>query len=303
MQRPGFNVQCNDNNHVRFGYCNNCASQGCQVGMWQDSDSTIGIGLTGQATPKEMGSGWTNYFASGAGTCNANSMTPKMTWVYVGSPQNAEPLRKARSEEEYVLAMKTTGDTVWGWSSSLWMNTETLEPNSPEEEEINAKYPAFNEIGFNTIRICVGEPTQTTPTGSPTGNCFDHTLAQSYSSLQALFSAGFIRDDSLDQGHILHTFGVAPGMVRSCGMQRPGFNTQCNDGNKARIGFCNNCHSQACQEADSHDADSAIGIGLTGQSTPRQMGAGWTNYFASGKGTCNANSMTAKMTWLYVKVK
>ena len=44
----------------------------------------------------------------------------------------------------------------------------------------------------------------------------------------------------------------------------------------------------------------AIGIGLAGQSTPVQMGAGWTNYFASGKGTCNANSMTEKHVWFYV---
>ena len=56
---------------------------------------------------------------------------------------------------------------------------------------------------------------------------------------------------------------------------RPGFNIQCNHGNKARWGFCNNCKSQPCQNSDSHDADAAIGIGLDGQATS-EMGAGWT---------------------------
>ena len=84
-------------------------------------------------------------------------------------------------------------------------------------------------------------------------------------------------------------------------MQRPGFNIECKDGNKARWGYCNNCASQRCQEDDYSDADSAIGIGLTGQSTPNEMGAGWTNYFASGAGTCTATSMTYKRVWVAVK--
>ena len=84
-------------------------------------------------------------------------------------------------------------------------------------------------------------------------------------------------------------------------MQRPGFNIECNDGNKARWGFCNNCAKQSCQESDDSDADSAIGIGLAGQDTPNEMGAGWTNYFASGAGTCTATSMTYKRVWVSVK--
>ena len=82
-------------------------------------------------------------------------------------------------------------------------------------------------------------------------------------------------------------------------MQRPGFNIECKDGNKARWGYCNNCAKQKCQEKDSNDADAAIGIGLAGQAT-NEMGAGWTNYFASGKGTCKANSMTYKRVWVSV---
>ena len=74
-------------------------------------------------------------------------------------------------------------------------------------------------------------------------------------------------------------------------MQRPGFNVQCKDGNNARWGYCANCPSQPCQTKDSDDADAVIGIGLQGQSTTSEMGAGWTELFASGTGTCD-NSKT-----------
>ena len=107
------------------------------------------------------------------------------------------------------------------------------------------------------------------------------------------------------------------------GSARPGFNIECNDGNKARWGFCLNCASQGCQNDDGNDADAAIGIGIAGQSTDTELGGGWTacrrckwsfascfrhslmhpgvalvhvslRYFASGKGTCSANSKTFK---------
>ena len=83
-------------------------------------------------------------------------------------------------------------------------------------------------------------------------------------------------------------------------MQRPGFNIQCSDGNKARWGYCVNCQNQGCQLDDNNDADASIGIGLAGQSTSVEMGAGWTNYFASGPGTCSANSKAFKRIWVSV---
>ena len=67
-------------------------------------------------------------------------------------------------------------------------------------------------------------------------------------------------------------------------------------GNHARWGFCNNIPNQDCQTSDDHDADASIGIGLAGQSTAAEMGAGWTEYF-------NANSPNAKKymkVWLYI---
>ena len=85
MQNPGFNVECNDNNKARWGYCVNCASQSCQLATGNDADASIGIGLKGQDTTTEMGAGWTGYFASGAGTCSSDSETFKRVWVSVSN--------------------------------------------------------------------------------------------------------------------------------------------------------------------------------------------------------------------------
>ena len=134
----------------------------------------------------------------------------------------------------------------------------------------------------------------------PDTNCVQHDMGKTWASARALLSAGYIRDSNLAQEGFLAAFKPKQGSYQNCPMQRPGFNIQCNDGNKARWGYCNNCAAQGCQNSDGHDADSSIGIGLAGQSTPVQMGAGWTNYFASGKGTCSPNSMTWKQVWLSV---
>ena len=83
MQRPGFNIQCSDGNKARWGYCVNCENQGCQLDEENDADASIGIGLQGQATSVEMGAGWTEYFASGAGTCSPSSRSFKKIWVSI----------------------------------------------------------------------------------------------------------------------------------------------------------------------------------------------------------------------------
>ena len=49
---------------------------------------------------------------------------------------------------------------------------------------------------------------------------------------------------------------------KECEPQRPGFNTVCADGNHARWGYCVNIPSQACQAADTDDADGVMGFGL-----------------------------------------
>jgi len=191
----------------------------------------------------------------------------------------------------WTLVMKLNGDATFGFSSKYWTDDKTLNENSDEAEPGNAKYAEFTSVPFGKIKMCVGAPDK---------NCVEHKFTRDYANAKALFAAGYIRDSNLDQTNILKTFGPAKDSYQDCPPQRPGFNIECNDGNKARWGYCNNCQSQPCQNSDSNDADAAIGIGLAGQSTPRQMGAGWTNYFASGKGTCAANSMTSKQVWFYV---
>ena len=104
MQRPGFNIECNDNNKARWGYCVNCANQGCQLDEGSDADASIGIGLQGQSTSVEMGAGWTEYFASGAGTCSPNSMAFKRIWLSVAiSADTTDPPGK---DKEYHLLIQ-----------------------------------------------------------------------------------------------------------------------------------------------------------------------------------------------------
>ena len=83
-------------------------------------------------------------------------------------------------------------------------------------------------------------------------------------------------------------------------MQRPGFNVECAENNRARWGYCANCPSQPCQIADSDDADASIGIGLMGVATS-QMGAGWTAHFATGKDKCGGQSETFRRVWVSVR--
>ena len=98
MQHPGFNIECKDNNKARWGYCVNCQNQRCQLDEGNDADASIGIGLQGQSTSVEMGAGWTEYFASGAGTCSPNSKEFKRIWLSVAVSADATdpPGRKSR---------------------------------------------------------------------------------------------------------------------------------------------------------------------------------------------------------------
>ena len=187
--------------------------------------------------------------------------------------------------------MKIGKDSTLGFSSSYWTNDALLNENALPDVEGNAKYAPFISQPFSKIKICIESPTE---------NCMEHTFSDVYANAKALFSGGFIRDATINQTQILSAFNPTPGTYADCGMQRPGFNIECTQGNKARWGYCTNCASQECQTSDYDDADAAIGIGLQGQLT-LAMGAGWTNYFASGSGTCSPNSMTYKAVWMYVQ--
>ena len=91
-------------------------------------------------------------------------------------------------------------------------------------------------------------------------------------------------------------------------MQLPGFNVECKNGNKARWGYCNNCKTQGCQTNDNDDADAAIGIGLSGSIKDTansdkiiEMGAGWTEYFASGSCAYSATYHRYKRVWVSIQ--
>jgi len=184
--------------------------------------------------------------------------------------------------------LKSTGDAVLGYSSPYWTNADLLNTDSAVEEEANAKYAAFNNVAFTTIRLCVG---------SPSTNCYEHTLSSEHSSAHSLFSGDFIRDTQIDQSRLLEVLG-SPG-IRTCAMQRPGFNIECTEGNKARFGFCVNKPSQQCQESDENDSDAALGFGLAGEADyltggeSGEQGAGWTKF-------THGTLAIQKNVWLWV---
>ena len=85
-------------------------------------------------------------------------------------------------------------------------------------------------------------------------------------------------------------------------MNRPGFNTQCNDNNWARWGYCGNLPAQPCQSSDGSDADFALGIGLKLQNYPQNINAPFDEYFLHGAGNGVVNQHM-KQAWLFVKAE
>mmetsp|Transcript_1054 Transcript_1054/g.2448 ORF Transcript_1054/g.2448 Transcript_1054/m.2448 type:complete len:290 (+) Transcript_1054:37-906(+) len=197
----------------------------------------------------------------------------------------------ASTEENWKLVLKVGKTSKLGFSSPLWTNSELLNKDSAEDKAEDAKYDAFNAVPFKKIRMCVDEPRE---------NCVEHEFKKEYDNAKALFSGKYMKDTKVDKKGILKAFKVKKGTYQDCPMQRPGFNIECNGGNKARWGYCNNCATQACQNNDNDDADGAIGIGIAGQSTNGELGAGWTAYFASPGGGCTANGKTHKAVWVWV---
>eukprot|EP00438_Fugacium_kawagutii_P001911 Skav218218 [mRNA] locus=scaffold1375:86487:92544:- [translate_table: standard] len=216
---------------------------------------------------------------------------PLMVWVPLtveDVESNGVTVSATTSSEPWILVMKISQGTVLGYESELWTNAELLNPTSPEDMPDNAKYQAYLDTPFKRLRACVG---------SSNGRCVQHSFDVEWSSAQALFSAGYIPDSTVDQAGWIQALGATPGSFRACPMIMPGFNLECPEGNRARWGFCANCPSQSCH---SDDADAAVGIGLNGQNSPI-VGAGWTSYFASGGGTCSGGSETYRDVWLWVE--
>ena len=102
----------------------------------------------------------------------------------------------------WVPIMQITEDETFGYSSGYWTNDELLNENSSITDNINAKYAAFLNQPFSMIFMC---------TGSSDTNCVSHTFDRQWSNAKELFSAGHIRDPSINQPGILRVFGPEEG--------------------------------------------------------------------------------------------
>ena len=175
--------------------------------------------------------------------------------------------RTGVAKKPTLLLQSAPYSTVFRYDASYWTTANTLNPqHSTEKANVDAKLMAFNTLPLLGLRVCTGTA----------HNCYEYMFPASDSYLSTrptaleLFSHTFTRA-AFDASRFEHIFGhtmcgTYQCSKNGCNMQRPGFNTICNDGNKARWGFCDNIESQACQPSDTNDADRAIGIGLAGQS-------------------------------------
>ncbi|CAE7477052.1 PKHD1L1 [Symbiodinium sp. CCMP2456] len=216
---------------------------------------------------------------------------PYLLWVplTVSSVEaNDNSVATDSAADPWVLIMKFADGGLLGYDSELWDNVELLNEDSPEGEPVNAKYPAFLNVPFTRLRACVG---------SAHGHCVHHKFDTPWSSALELFSAGYVRDHTVDQAGLVQALGAKPGTYRSCPMLMPGFNVNCPGNNRARWGYCANCPSKTCRTES--EADAAIGIGLRGEGSAA-VGAGWTDAFAPGAGSCSYTSETSRNVWLWV---
>ena len=98
--------------------------------------------------------------------------------------------------------MHIIDDSTFGYNSAYWTNDQLLNENSAITDNVNAKYPSFLSTPFNTIRMC---------SGGSDSNCASHTFDQVWNNAKELFSAGYIREPSLDQSQILKVFSPKKG--------------------------------------------------------------------------------------------
>jgi hypothetical protein len=157
-----------------------------------------------------------------------------------------------------LLMQGRESSTAFRYTASYWTsaNTYRTQYSSPRTGQ-DAKLAAFNTMPLYRVKLCMGN--------SLPGTCYEYPVPNAPKTALALFNGPHIRTTNLDQS--TWNSMMRNTNRRNCGMQRPGFNTRCNDGNWARWGYCDNIPSQGCQTADGNDADRAIGLGLAGQSS------------------------------------
>jgi len=175
----------------------------------------MGFGLKGQDCCP-MGAGYTNFFADN--TANNGHESRQQAWIMV---RHAVPKVPAG----WTVVMKTTGDDTWQYSSTLWTDpTSVLNDDEDVLQVGNAKYSAYNTLEFDAVMACVGSLTNCIQ-----GYRFDVPIANA----AALFG-GAHRREGVVYENFLHAFDVEG--HQDCEPQRPGFNTQCAQGNNARWG-------------------------------------------------------------------
>ena len=98
--------------------------------------------------------------------------------------------------------MRIKEDSTFGYNSAYWTNDQFLNENSAITDNVNAKYSSFLSTSFKTIRIC---------SGGSDSNCVSYTFDRVWNNAKDLFSAGYIREPSLDQSLILKVFAPQKG--------------------------------------------------------------------------------------------
>lgn len=226
-----------------------------------------------------MGAGWTNYFVNDH--ANGGQENHLQAWIKVRTAADCVP-------PGWTVVMKTNGDDTFQYSSPLWTDASTvLHETTHPSTAGNAKYPEFNTVAFDAIMGCVGT----------LSNCLEpYAFSAPVNNAVELFGGDFRREGIPADKLFARTFGSTG--HKKCRAQRPGFNTQCNDGNHARWGYCANIPGQTCQDADGDDADGVIGFGLEGQDCC-PMGAGYTNYFVND--AANGGQESRAQAWILIR--
>ena len=98
--------------------------------------------------------------------------------------------------------MQIIEDSTFGYNSAYWTNDRLLNENSAINDNVNAKYPTFLSTSFKIIRMC---------SEGPDTNCVSHIFDQVWNNAKELFSAGYIREPSLNQSEILKVFSPRKG--------------------------------------------------------------------------------------------
>ena len=98
--------------------------------------------------------------------------------------------------------MQIIEDDTFGYNSAYWTNDALLNENSSPSDYVNAKYAAFLNTPFNTIRMC---------SESENTNCVSYTLDTTWNNAKQLFNSGFQRSTDQDQDKILGVFGPTKG--------------------------------------------------------------------------------------------